>query len=336
MILVTGGTGLLGSHLLLRLSQDNESIRAISRDPSRSERVKRLFDYYDPENGIQKFGKIEWVEGDILDVIALEDAMKGVKKVYHCAGYVSFAEKHFHKLMKINREGTANVVNACIAFGIEKICHVSSTAALGTDHNGIVTEEVKWKQSPETSGYSLSKYSAEKEIWRGVEEGLNAVIVNPSVIFGAGNWDESSMTIFRTVQNGLDFYTSGSNAFVDARDVAEIMVRLMNSDVKNERFLCTGTNISFKDVTSMIAEKMGKNPPSVSAPKWLMGLAWRISWISAKLRGKEPVVTKASARTAYTNTVYDASKVLQLLDIQFRPLEDTVSNAIQGRLDRTF
>lgn len=335
MILVTGGTGLVGSHLLYRLCQDRIPVRAISRNTSRSERVKRLFEFYDPEHGAEKFQQIEWLDGDILDIVSLEDAMKSVKKVYHCAGFVSFAEKHFHQLMKINREGTANVVNACLKEGVEKICHVSSTAALGANSGETVTEELKWKQSPETSGYSLSKYSAEKEIWRGVEEGLNAVIVNPSVVFGSGFWDESSLAIFRTVNNGLHFYTSGSNAFVDGRDLAEIMVRLMESDAKNERFLCTGTNVTFRKMTTMIADQLGKKVPSISAPKWLMGLVWRLSWVSAKLRNQDPVITKASARTAFTNTIYDPSKVLDRLNIHFRTPEDTISNAIKGRLDRT-
>lgn len=333
MILVTGGTGLLGSHLLFRLSDEGKPIRAIFRDRARIDRVKDLFTYYDPENGADRFSKIEWVEGDILDIPSLEEAVIGIRHVYHCAGFVSFAEKHFQKLIKINREGTANIVNVCLAHGVEKLCHVSSTAALGAESGNAVTENIKWKQSPETSGYSLSKYSAEKEVWRGVEEGLDAVIVNPSVIFGAGSWDESSLAIFRTVVNDLRFYTSGANAFVDARDVVEIMVRLMNSDVKNERFLCTGTNCSFRDMTTMIAKQLGKNPPSISAPRWLMGIAWRISWITAKLRGKNPVVTRASARTAYTITSYDPSKVLKELGMEFRSLQDTVANTIKGRLD---
>jgi nucleoside-diphosphate-sugar epimerase len=336
MILVTGGTGLLGSHLLLRLSDERSPVRALYRDASRIEKTKRLFQFYDPIHGSEKFDKIEWVEGDILDIPSLEDAMNGVRQVYHCAGFVSFAEKHFHQLMKINREGTANVINVSLAAQVEKICHVSSTAALGSDTRENITEEVKWKQSPETSGYALSKYSAEKEVWRGVEEGLDAIIVNPSVIFGAGSWDESSLAIFRTVYNGLRFYTSGANAFVDARDVADIMVRLMNSDTKNERFLCTGTNISFREMTTLIAHKLGKKAPSISAPRWLMGLAWRISWINAKLRGKDPTVTRASARSAYSSITFDPSKVKERLQLQFRPLKETVEDTIKGRLDRTF
>ena len=332
MILVTGGTGLLGSHLLFRLSAEGNPLRAIFREKSRIDRVKDLFSYYDPEKCTERFNLIQWIEGDILDILSLQDAMQGIRQVYHCAGFVSFSEKHFQKLIKINREGTANVINVCIANGVDKLCHVSSTAALGTESCEIVTEDVKWKQSPETSGYSISKYSAEKEVWRGVEEGLNAIIVNPSVIFGPGSWDESSLAIFRTVEDGLHFYTSGSNAFVDARDVTEIMVRLMSSDLKNERYLCTGTNSSFRDMTTMIAEQLGKNPPSIKAPQWLMGLAWRISWITAKLRGKDPVVTRASARTAYRSTTYDPSKVLLALNMKFRPLEETIANTIKGRL----
>ena len=240
MILVTGGTGLLGSHLLYRLSSENDSIRAIYRDTAKIEHVKSIFQFYDSVHWESRFSKIEWIEGDILDLISLDDVMTGIETVYHCAGLVSFDKRHFAQLIKINREGTANVVNTCLVNGVKKLCYVSSTASIGGQVNTITSETTKWKQGPETSGYAISKYSGEKEVWRGVEEGLDCIIVNPSVIFGAGHWDESSLTIFRTIDKGLRFHTPGQNGFVDARDVAEIMVLLMQSEIKNERFLCVG------------------------------------------------------------------------------------------------
>ena len=187
MVLVTGGTGLLGSHLLVRLVQSHDIVRVLYRSTAKKESVQKVFTYYFKTEAAQFLEKLEWVEGDILDLYTLGQAFEGVTHVYHCAGFVSFAQRDFTKLMKINREGTANVVNFCLKYNIQKLVHVSSTAAIGGDDEQVISEQTKWIQSPETSGYSISKYSAEKEVWRGIEEGLKAVIVNPSVIFGAGN-----------------------------------------------------------------------------------------------------------------------------------------------------
>lgn len=334
MILVTGGTGLLGSHLLVRLSLDKEQIRALYRDQKRIEQVKSLFRYYHPEKWEELFSCIEWFEGDVLDISSLEIAFQNVKTVYHCAGKVSFVKKHFNLLMKINRKGTANIVNCCLEFGVEKLCHVSSTAAIGGQSNDLTSEDTKWKQSPKTSGYSISKYSSEKEVWRGVEEGLNCIIVNPSVIFGAGNWEESSLTIFRTVSKGLRFYTKGQNGFVDARDVAEIMVRLTKSDIVNDRFLCIGHNVPFEELLTKIAYELGQKPPSVNTPQWLAGASWRLSWFLSKIRGKSATLTKESVNSAFNVMEYDNNKVKNELSFSFRSLEDTIQNTIAGRLDK--
>lgn len=332
MILVTGGTGLLGSHLLIELTRSSTKIRAIYRDSKRLLQVQKLFQFYFGEDWKKPYEQIEWVQADILDLPSLEDAMEGITYVYHCAALVSFAKRDFFTLMKINREGTANVVNVALEKGVKKLCYVSSTAAIGGQTETITTEETKWKQSPKTSGYSISKYSAEKEVWRGVEEGLDCVIVNPCLIFGPGNWEESSLTIFRTVESGLKFYTSGKNAIVDARDVAEIMVKLTNSEIRNERFLCIGENIGFKELLSEVAAQLGKKPPSILTPKWLLGLAWRISGFTAWLRGTKPAVTRDSARNAFLLMHYDARKIKDRINFNFRPLKDTIENAIKGRI----
>lgn len=332
MILVTGGTGLLGSHLLFRLSEETQPIRAIYRDADKIEHVKTVFNYYDSNNGETRFSKIEWVVGNILDVVSLEDVMTGIDTVYHCAGLVSFNKRHFAQLIKINREGTANVVNTCLMKGVKKLCYVSSTASIGGQVNTITRETTKWKQGPETSGYAISKYSGEKEVWRGVEEGLDCIIVNPSVIFGAGHWDESSLTIFRTVDKGLRFHTPGQNGFVDARDVAEIMVRLTLSDIKNERFLCVGVNLPFKTLLEKIALALHKKPPTISTPKWLIGFTWRFSWLLSKFSGRTSAITRASAKTAFNKMEYDAYKVTKALDFTFRGIDETIENTVKGRI----
>ena len=333
MIFVTGGTGLLGSHLLFQLTKDSTPIKAIFRNEEKLDLVRRLFEYYDCTNGITQFNSIKWVNCDVLDIVTLEEEMTGCDSVYHCAAIVSFDKNVFFKMMKINREGTANIVNTSLKLGFKKLCYVSSTAAIGNGENdSIITEQTKWKQSPSTSGYSITKYSAEKEVWRGVEEGLDAVIVNPCVIIGAGDWNESSLTMFKTVNNGLKFYTSGSNAFVDARDVASVMNTLMISDIKNERFLCVGENSTFKDLFDNIAKKLNKKESSILVKPWLMGLTWRTMWIISKLTGKKSPITKETANSAFGKTIYDSSKIKKALKINFRTMDEMVENAVNGRL----
>ena len=332
MDFVTGGTGLLGSHVLLALTERNRKIRAIYRDYERVKTIHSLFLLIDPEQGENRWNLIEWVKGDVLDIQSLQEHIEKGSDVYHCAGMVSFDPQRFHQIMKINREGTANVVNVCLEMGIRKLCHVSSTAAIGGQPHTLTTEETQWKNDTGNSGYAYSKYAAEREVWRGIEEGLTAVIVNPSVMFGAGNWDESSMTMFRTVEKGLPFYTGGQNAFVDTRDVAEIMVRLMDSEIENERFLCIAENLPFRDILSKIATGMNKKPPHISTPKWLMGIAWRLSWIIARLRGHSPTITRETATSAFRTMSYSNNKVCKTLTFTFRPIEETIDYAICYRL----
>lgn len=331
MILVTGGTGLLGSHLLFELTGIEESVRALFRDESRVKRVKALFDHYDPIYSQERFARIEWIKGDISDVPSLEKAIEQVTHVYHCAGLVSFASRDFRKAIKINREGTANVVNCCLAKGVNKLCYVSSTAALGYTEHGETDETNQWKNGPEVSGYSVSKYSAEKEVWRAMEEGLNAVIVNPCVIFGPGDWNESSLAIFRSVEKGLRFHTNGANSIVDARDVVQVMLNLMQSEIQGERFLCTGENISFKDLTSKIALQLNRVPPSIVTPRWLAEIGWRLVAAFSLISGKKPSITKDTVSSAYKNIQYNSSKVKRATGITFRTLDETISNAIKGR-----
>lgn len=333
MILVTGGTGLLGSHLLFKLTEQNTPIKAIFRNEKKCQLVKKLFHYYDSINGQNRYDLINWVNCDVLDIVTLHEIMLDCEIVYHCAAIVSFHKRDFFKMMKINRQGTANIVNCCVDLNVKKLCYVSSTAAIGNgDGEPIITEQVKWKQSPTTSGYSISKYSAEKEVWRGVEEGLDIVIVNPCVIIGAGNWEESSLTIFKTISNGLKFYTNGANAFVDVRDVSNVMVQLMNSEIKNERYLCIGENSTFKNLFDQIAAKLNKKKATILVKPWLMGLTWRFIWLFCKLAGKKSAVTRETARSAFGTTVYDGSKITEAIGYQFRTIDDMVENAVNGRM----
>lgn len=333
MVFVTGGTGLIGSHLLFELVQKEEKVRAIYRNPNAIDKVLKLFKYYNNDNSQFLFDKIEWVSCDILDVVTLDEVIKDCSDVYHCAALVSFHRNDFNQLMKINREGTANIVNACLGNNIRKLAYVSSTAAIGgANLADLVTEDLKWKQSENTSGYAISKYSAEKEVWRGVEEGLDIVIVNPSVVIGAGNWNESSLTIFKTIENGLKFYTSGSNAFVDARDVTKTLVQLMESEIKNERFLCVGENAKFIDLFHLISKRINKKPPYILVQSWLASLTWRVAALVSLLTGKRSTITKESATSAFNVTKYSNAKIKTALNHEFYTLEQMVDNAVNGRL----
>ena len=329
MVFVTGGTGLLGTHILLELLSRGESIRALKRPSSNLSQVKKVFDFYLKEKSENEFSKIEWIEGDILDVVSLEDGIKGCEKVYHCAGMVSFVKKDFRKMMKINKHGTANVVNVALSEGVNHLCYISSTSAICKDHTiPISTENNKWVNSPENSNYAVTKYSAELEVWRGVEEGLDAVIVNPSVILGPGNWHESSTSIFKIVKNGLKFYTPGMNAFIDVRDVATIVAELSDRKIFNERFLVFSENVFFKDVFDKIAKEFHVKSPSVLVKPWMAGLAWRIEGFLRFFFGRKQNITKETAKSSMQIAQYSNQKIKDRINFEFISVDDSIKNTV--------
>lgn len=320
MILVTGGTGLVGSHLLFDLIQSGENVRALKRDSSSAELVKKIFSIYSSDADLL-FDKIEWMKGDITEIYSLYEAMQDVEKVYHAAAVVSFHAADYNEMMKINVDGTANVVNACLHKNIKKLCFVSSIATLGRkDNDELIDEETRWKNSITNSAYSISKYGAEREVWRGITEGLSAVIVNPAVIIGPGDWRKGSSQIFEQVWNGLRYFTNGMNGYVDVRDVVKCMIYLMNSEVSNSRFIVSSENLSYFELFSMIAEDLGKKKPSVKANAFLSQLAWRLEWFRSKLTGKKPLITKETARTAFQRYQYSTEKIKKTTGIKFIPI----------------
>ncbi|MEJ6582991.1 MAG: NAD-dependent epimerase/dehydratase family protein [Crocinitomicaceae bacterium] len=335
MIYVTGGTGLLGSHLLIDLTKEENNIRAIYRSEEKLNQTKRLFQYYFPKDWEVKFAQIEWLKGDILDIPFLLESMVDCDYIYHCAALVSFHKNDFNHMIKINREGTANVVNACLALEVKKLCYVSSTAAVGASLNSateLTTEKTKWKNTPTKSGYSISKYNAEREVWRGIEEGLNAVMVNPCVILGAGNWNDSSLTIFRTLENGLKFYPPGKNATVDARDVSNIMIALMKSDIHSERFLCIGSNQTFYTLMSEISKQLNVKAPSIKTGRFIVEVARKFSWFFSLFSSKKPSITKETVQSLFGEIAYSNAKIKAAIGFEFTSLEDTIDNALQGRI----
>jgi nucleoside-diphosphate-sugar epimerase len=325
MILVTGGTGLLGSHLLLNLVKRTQKVRAIYRTEEKRNSVLTLFGYYESEPKAL-WNKIEWAKGDVLDIPSLEDAFEGVNEVYHCAAAVTFLPKDRPYMNAVNVEGTANVVNLCLENDGVRLCHVSSVAAIGRDGSEeLINENNEWKDTSHNAAYAISKHFAELEVWRGIMEGLNAFMVNPSLIVGPGDWNASTGAMFRRTWNDLPFYTRGGNCFVDVRDVAEAMVRLMDTSVQNERFIIGAENRKFKDVFERIAKKMGKRPPRFEATPFLTELTWRFESIVSAVTGKKPFITKEVAHHALQINRYDNTKLLKTLpDFSYRDFDETI------------
>lgn len=330
MVLVTGATGLVGSHLILELLSRGENVRALKRKNSDLSQIQSLFDYYLADKSKIQFDKIEWVDGDILDVTSLQDGIKNCTKVFHCAAIVSFVQRDFKKMMKINKHGTANVVNVCLANNIKQLCYVSSTAAIGRNsESDIYTEDDKWVNGPENSNYAVTKYSAENEVWRGVEEGLNAVIINPSVVLGPGNWNQSSLSIFRVIKKGLKFYTPGANAFVDVRDVVTCICELSEREMINKRYLVISENLKFEELFKKIASAFKVKGPTVLVRPWMVGIAWRIEGVLRFLFGKKQSITKETAKSSMKSSKYSNERIKSDLNFEFISINDSIENAVR-------
>src|ERR1035437_197955 len=298
MIFVTGGTGLLGAYLLLDLTRKGNKVRALRREDSSLRVVENVVKYND-NSAEELLKQIEWVNGDICDIYSLEDALEGIEFVYHCAAIVSFDPKDRDKMMRVNIEGTANVVNVSLLKGVKKLCHVSSIAALGrAEEEKVVTEETTWKSSKQNSNYAISKYGGEREVWRGTEEGLYAVIVNPSIIIGMGDPGKGSSKLISTIDGMSLFYSNGINGFVDVRDVARAMVVLMESQIKNERFILNGANYSYRRLFELIALNLKKSKPRFAIPNLMLAIWWRIEKFRGIITGSTPIITKETVRTS--------------------------------------
>lgn len=313
MILVTGGSGFLGSYLLRALVNAGRPVRAFYRT--------RI-----PDQVKDIAGRIEWFQGDVLDVCALEDAFAGITEVYHCAAVVSFQPHMREAMMKINIEGTANVVNMAIDAGIRKLVHVSSVAALGrARQQDSLSESSQWEESSNNSHYAVSKHLSEMEIWRGIAEGLDAVIVNPSIILGSGFWHDGSGMLLKNAWKEFPYYTEGVNGFVDVEDVVKAMTGLMESPVSGRRFILNGENWPYRQLFNEMARHLGKKPPHIAAKPWMAEIVWRVEKIRGMITGKRPLLTRETARTAQLKVYYDNANILKALPgFRFRPLADTI------------
>lgn len=324
MILVTGGTGLLGSHLLYDLLKKNYEVRVLVKHDSDKSLIKKTFSYYTTDSDLL-FNELTWIEGDVTNLPSLEDATEGIKEIYHCAAIVSFDPSDEKKMLKVNIEGTANVVNIALEKNI-RLCHVSSIAALSLNEGkSVVTENTFWKNSPNNTSYSISKYGAEREVWRGMEEGLNAVIVNPSIIIGPGNWHRGSSVMFSVSYKGLKFYTSGSCNFVDVRDVTKCMITLMEKGIKNERFIISSEDYLFKDFFDLVHDKFSRKKPTYLARRPLTEIGWRLEKFRAALLDRPPVITRETARSSHQRIFVSNEKIKKATGIEFKPIEKSVT-----------
>jgi len=324
MILVTGGTGLAGSHLLLELTSKGKQVRALRRKTSKTDFVHHVFNAY-AKNPEEQLSLIEWVEGDVMDLFSLEDAMKGVQQVYHNAAVVSFNPADRDMMQKVNVEGTANVVNAALDQGVEKLCHLSSIAALGrAKQDGITDESTDWVTSRYNSHYAISKFNGEREVWRGTAEGLDAVVLLPSIILGLADISNGSMQLFKTIRQGIPFYTPGSNGYIAAIDIARAQISLMNSDVKNEKFVLSSENLGYKEVLGMIADGLGKPSPRIKVNTTLTFLARNFFKLKSLVTGTPPIITKETARTAMREYNYSNKKFTSTIEFEFTPIDETI------------
>jgi dihydroflavonol-4-reductase len=316
MIFVTGGAGLVGSALLKQLVQLNKGpIKALYRNN------------FPPLLTKEELANIQWIKGDVLDTSLLYDELKGCKQVYHSAAVVSYHQKRRAQMYKINIEGTTNMVNASLENGVEKFLQVSSVAAIGRIRKGeAVNEETKWTEETSGSHYGKTKYLSELEVWRGIGEGLNAVIVNPSIIMGESTWDVGSTSLFKNVWKEFPWFTYGSTAYVDAQDVARAMIELMESNIAGQRYILANEHLSYKEVLTKIANAFGKKPPHREAKPWIGEVVWRLEHLKSLITGKEPLLTKETTRTAHGTTVFSNEKIKDALPgFTFTPVDETIA-----------
>lgn len=317
-ILLTGSTGLLGTHILYRLLRSPHKVRCLIRK--------------EPPAGLpaSASGSLEWQRGDLLDVYSLQDALQGVDAVIHAAGMVSFDPRKREDLYQVNVEGTANLVNMSLTAGVSRMVHVSSVAALGRSRDGQQQDETaEWLDGRHNSQYALSKHLGEQEVFRGMAEGLSAVIVNPTIILGpAADYTRGSVAIVRKIHQGFSWYTRGVNGWVDARDVAQAVLLLLESSLSGERFIVNADNQAYRFLFESIARELGVRPPARLATALQGSLLWRMEALKAFFGGGDPLVTRETARTAQMRVSYSSAKLLQAFPgFSFRKLEDTIRDS---------
>lgn len=324
MILVTGGTGLIGSHLLFHLVNNGKKVKASYRNQDSLKIVSKIFGYY-TDNPSDLLEKVTWVKADITDIASLQELFQNVEYVYHCAALISFDPNDYASLVKTNIEGTANIVNLCLEHNIKKLCYVSSIAAIGSGTQGKeVTEDNEWSDT-NVSVYGLTKHDAELEIWRGSQEGLAVVVVNPGVVIGPGFWKSGSGTFFTYASKGKKSFLPGGTGFVTVSDVTSSMVKLMNSEIERERFILVNENLSYQELFQKIAPKLGVEAPTKKVSFMALEFFWRWDWLRSKVLGKRRRLSKNMAKGLYKRENYNNEKIKKALAFEFENLEEAIS-----------
>jgi len=323
MILVTGATGLVGSHLILSLLENNSTVRAIYRNEKSIEKTKSIFELYGKEI---LFDSIQWIQADITDVTTLDAAFENIEYVYHCAALISFDPNDEASLRKTNIEGTANVVNFCVEYQIKKLCYVSSIAALGDlkEHETIISETTEWNPELPHSDYAISKYGGEMEVWRGKQEGLNIVIVNPGVIIGPGFWTTGSGLLFTKVNHGIMFYTRGTTGFVSVHDVVKCLIYCMKTTINDERFCLVAENLSFDFILTNIADAMRVQAPTLCATPTITSIAWRLDWVFSFLFMRKRVLSKLMTKSIQQKNQYANDNIKSIYPIAFQNISQSI------------
>ena len=322
---VTGATGLVGSHLLYDLLQKGYRVKALKRPKSDTLQVQKIFSLY-ADDADALFRQIEWTECELLDFQPMSESIDGCSEVYHAAAVVSFNRKDKADMMRINVDGTANIVNVCIEKNIP-LCHVSSIGALGRSESGEpITENDLWQTDKGRSDYAYSKYKSEMEVWRGIAEGLQAVIVNPAVILGPGDYTKGSSKFFTQVYRGLRFHTPGVTAFVDVRDVSRCMLQLMEQERFGERYILTAGDLSYRELFNRIADGLKVKRPTIAAQPWMLNVACHLSWFAGKLTGKSLALTKETAHSAFQQIRYSNEKIRKTFGYEFISLEKCIDD----------
>jgi dihydroflavonol-4-reductase len=318
-ILVTGASGFLGGHLIRFLSAKGLNVRA-------------LYHKHAPDLNIKALPGVEWLQCDLLDIYDVEDAMEAIDDIYHCAAIVSFDPAMHNTMLHFNLESTVNIVNQALINNVRKMVHVSSVAALGRNVAGKeITEEQEWEESGHNTIYGTAKYMAEMEVWRGMGEGLNAVVVNPSIILGTGNWAEGSAHLMQVAYKEFPFYTYGETGWVDVHDVVTIMHRLMESDLTGERFILSAGNYTYRHIFTLMANALNKKPPYIAAGSGVTNIVWRMSSLKSALTGTKPFITRETARNAQQHSIYNNEKIRAFFPGHtYRLIEATINDMAQS------
>jgi nucleoside-diphosphate-sugar epimerase len=324
MILVTGASGLLGSHLILSLVKNGHQVKALATTESTKNKALQTFQSYSKSDELL-FEKVIWCFGSITDSEFLYEIIEGIDLVYHCAAIVSFNPKEIDNMNHINVQGTEALVNMCLLRKVKKFCHVSSVAALGKNTDGsMVTEETHFVNSPQNSNYGISKYNAEREVWRASEEGLQIVIVNPSVILGPGDWQSGSSNMFSSAFKGLKYFSDGITGFVDVRDVADIMIKLMESSIHHQRYIVCAENLPYSEVFNIMHDCFGRKRPGIKASKFLAAIVWRLEKIKAIFTNSNPLITKETVDAAFQEVNFSNQKIVKALNYKFIPIKSSI------------